>query len=111
MLDDFVSAENITSSVDKRLAVLLGHKTGKLILVLLQELLILQHVAHSLRDWHIPPRLKGILGVRNSRIELLLRGEGHLGDDILREGALHIEALSRLGLNPRAVDVVLVLFQ
>ncbi len=36
---------------------------------------------------------------------------GHLSNDVLSEWALDIEASSSLGLNPRAVDEVFVLYE
>ena len=48
VLDDFVATEHITSSVSKRLAVLFCNKLTQLVRVLLQKLLILEHVAHFL---------------------------------------------------------------
>ena len=109
VLNNFVAAENITSGVDKRLAVLLRDESGELIRVLLEELLVLEHVADTLRDGNHRPRLESIFGVSDGLVELTLRREGNLGDDILSQGALDVEALSGLRLNPAAVDVVFVL--
>ena len=70
MLHYLVAAENITGGVDERLAVLHCDEPGKLILVLLDELLVLEHVADTLRDRGHRPRLESIFGVSDGIVEL-----------------------------------------
>lgn len=70
MLDDFVTSEDITLSIDETLTVLLGNEGSDLILVLLEELLILEHVSNSGRDGDFLPSLEGLLGVLHGGIEL-----------------------------------------
>mmetsp|Transcript_12390 Transcript_12390/g.15808 ORF Transcript_12390/g.15808 Transcript_12390/m.15808 type:complete len:203 (-) Transcript_12390:159-767(-) len=73
VLDDFVAAENISSRVDEGLAVLLSDESGELVLVLLQQLLVLEHVADTRRNRSILPCREGIFRVGHSRVELFLR--------------------------------------
>ena len=109
VLDDLITAENITSCISKRLAVLLGNERSELILVLLKQLLVLEHVADTCRDRRLRPGLERIFGVCHSFVELTLGREGHLSDDILCERTFHIEALGSLRVDPLAVDEVFVL--
>ena len=48
MLDAFVSTEDIAGGVSQRLAMFLGHKSGKVVSMLLQEGLVFEHVANPL---------------------------------------------------------------
>ena len=110
MLNDFVAAENITSSISKGLAVLLRHELSELLSVLLEESLVLEHHANAGRGGHILPSLEGLVCVSDSFVELIFRGHGDLSDDILGQWALDVEALSGSRLDPLAADVVFVDF-
>ena len=72
MFHYFVAAENVTSGVNKRLAVLLCDEPSKLILVFFKELLVLEHIADTLRDGRHRPRLESIFGVSDGLVELAL---------------------------------------
>ena len=72
---------------------LLGDQGGELVFMVLQQLLILEHVANTLRDGRLGPGRESIFGIRHGRVELVLRREWHLGDNVLGERALDIEAL------------------
>ena len=109
MLDDFVAAENITGRVNERLSVLLCDQSGKLIRVLLEEVLVLEHVADAGGDGHLRPSAESIFGVCDSSVELTLGGEGNLGDSVLRQGALDVESLGGSALDPTSVYEVFVL--
>lgn len=72
MLHYFVAAENITGGIDERLAVLHCDESSKLILVILEELLVLEHIADTLRDRDHRPSLESIFGVSDGLVELAL---------------------------------------
>ena len=72
MLDAFVSTEDIAGGVSQRLAMFLGHKSGQVVSVLLQESLVFEHVANPLRNGHIFPCLERVLSVLHGSIELIL---------------------------------------
>lgn len=110
MLNDFVAAENITSSIGEGLAVLLSHESSELLSVLLEEGLVLEHHTNSCRGGYMLPSLESLLCVGDGGVELILSGHGDLSDDILGQRALDVEALSGSRLDPFAVDVVFVDF-
>ena len=58
-------------------------ESGKLISVILKELLVLEHVADSSRYGGLGPGGKRILSVGNGLIEFTLGGEGDLSDHVL----------------------------
>jgi len=96
VLDNFVATEDITSGINEGLSVLLGDKLAKFIRVLLEELLVLQHISNTLGDWSLRPSLECIFSVLHSAVELVLGGHGNLSGDILGKRALDVEALSGL---------------
>ena len=105
-------------------------------LVLLEELLILEHVANTSRDWSFLPCLKGLLCVGNCSVKLRLGGLWYFADQFL--GSLNykndqqiyvlyskwilfimqsiaywvndIKLEISLRFNPLTIDVVLVLY-
>jgi hypothetical protein len=94
VLNDLEATEDVALGVDETLAVLLGDDLSDLVLlnrfvkrylylVLLEELLVLEHVPHSRRDGHLLPGLEGLLRVGHGRIELRLRALRHLADQLL----------------------------
>ena len=89
---------------------LLGDHCGNIILVLLEQFLVLEHVSYSLRDWHILPSLKSLCTIGNCFIELILSGHWYLGNHILGKWALYIESLSGFTVHPFSIDEVLVDF-
>ena len=74
--------------------------------MLLEELLVLEHVSDSGGDGNLLPGLEGVLSVGNSLVELSLGGLGDLADDVLGHGADDVKVLVGGGGNPLAVDVV-----
>jgi hypothetical protein len=48
VLDNFIASEDVSLGVDDALSVLFGDHGGNVVLVLLEELLVLEHVADSL---------------------------------------------------------------
>ena len=50
----------------------LGHKSGEVVSVFLQEGLVFEHVANPLRNGHILPCLERVLSVLDGSIELIL---------------------------------------
>jgi len=109
VLNNFVTSENIAGRVSKRLSVLFCDQSSELVCMLLEEGLVLQHVADALGYGHLRPCLERILCVGNCLVELSLRGHRHLGDDILGEWAFDIKTLRRGTLHPLTVDEVFVL--
>ena len=80
VLDNFVAAENVTGGVNKGLAMLLRDQRSNLVLVVLQKLLILEHIAHPLRNRCLRPLGERIFRVGDGFVELSLGGEWRLGD-------------------------------
>lgn len=107
VLNAFVSTEDITSSVNEGLTVLSVDFMAQSILVLLEELLILEHVADTGGDWNLLPGLEGVLSASNSLVELGLGGLWDLADNVLGHWANDIDVMGGLGVNPLTVDVVL----
>jgi hypothetical protein len=109
VLNNLVASENVALRVDEGLAVLLGDHGSDIVLVLLEELLVLEHVSHTLGDGDLLPRLEGVLVVLYGLVELSLSGQRNLGNHVLSKRTVDIESLGRLAVNPFSVDEVFVL--
>ena len=95
MLNDLIATENVTCGVSERFTMFLGDKLTKLALVLLQKLLVFQHISDALANGNLRPGLESILSILDSFVELSLGGHGNFTDDILGKRALNIEHLGR----------------
>ena len=108
MLNNFVASEDITSSVDKGLAVLMSNHLDDIFLILLKKILVFEHVTDTGRYGNFLPGLEGIFGASDSLIEFSLSGFGDFGEYVLGEGTDDVNVLGGLAVDPLSIDVVLV---
>jgi len=109
VLDHLVSTEDVSFRVDDTLAVLLGDHGSDVILVLLEELLILEHVSDTLRDGDVLPAFESFGTVCDGLFELCISGLRHMCDDILGQWADHVDLLGGTTVDPFSIDEVAVL--
>mmetsp|Transcript_103693 Transcript_103693/g.143435 ORF Transcript_103693/g.143435 Transcript_103693/m.143435 type:complete len:366 (-) Transcript_103693:8-1105(-) len=108
VLNNFVTSENITLGIKKRFTVLMANKTLKFISIILDELLVLEHVSDFNGDRNILPGLESFLSVSDGFVELSIGRLRNLTDDILVERVDDIVHLGTLRGTPLTVDVVFV---
>lgn len=108
MLDNLVTSEDIASSIDKRLAVFVGDHLADVVLVLLKQILVFEHVADTCGDRNLLPCLESIFGASDGLFEFSLSGLGHFGDDVLGQRANYINEFGGFAVHPLSVDVVFV---
>jgi hypothetical protein len=106
VLNNFVSSEDITLSIEERFAVLAADSALEFIGVILDELLVLEHVSDLDGDGNILPGLESLLRVGDSFVELSISGLGNLSHDFLVERVDDIVHLGALGGTPLTIDVV-----
>jgi hypothetical protein len=110
MLNNFISSENITSSVNKRLSVFFGNGLANIVGVLFEKVLIFEHVPDTSGYWHLLPSFERILCICDCFVELSLGALGYFGESVLCERTNNINVRSSLAVDPLAVDVVFVYF-
>ena len=107
MLDHLVATEHVTLGVGDGLAVLDADHPGDVFLVLLEELLVLEHVPHLLWDWNLLPLMEGVLRILNDGVEFALGRLRHLCDDFSSvHGITDIVSSRSLRRYPLAVNAV-----